>query len=167
MDNFISAIKENKKLIIITLIVIVIVVGIALYNNLKPVPEYNPEVNEYNEVNYIKKNYKVNEYSVVNISELDLLNAYLKKYLTLATTKPEEAFNMLSKESKESFNNNIDEYKKYVKSITSIYTKDNQVVKYRKGEGKGATEIVDSEKNKYIIIEHSIWDIEITLNGRE
>lgn len=167
MDSFISGIKENKKLIIITLIVIIIVIVIALYNNLKPKPQYDPEVNEYNEVNYIKKNYKVNEYSVVNISELDLLNAYLKKYITLAVTKPEEAFNMLSKESKESFNNSVDEYKKYVESITSIYTKDNQVVKYRKGDGKGNTEIVDSESNKYIITEHSTWDIEITLNGRE
>ena len=74
---------------------------------------------------------------------------------------------MLSKESKESFNNSVDEYEKYVKSISTIYTKDNEVVKYRKGEGKGKTEIVDSESNKYIITEHSTWDIEITLNGRE
>ena len=58
MDSFISGIKENKKLIIITLIVIIIVIVIALYNNLKPKPQYDPEVNEYNEVNYIKKNYK-------------------------------------------------------------------------------------------------------------
>ncbi len=162
-----NSLKENKKLIIVAIIVILIVVGVAIYNNVKPKPKYDPEVNEYNDVTYIKKNYKVNEYSVVNISELDLLNAYLKKYLTLAINDPEEAFAMLSKETKESFNNNIDEYKKYVNSITSIYTKDNEVVKYRKGEKSNQTEIVDSEKNKYIITEHSIWDIEITLNGRE
>lgn len=167
MDRFMSSVKENKRLIIVTIIVIAIVVGVALYNTLKPKPTYDPEVNEYNEVNYIKKNYRVNEYSVVNISELDLLNAYLKKYINLSITKPEEAFNMLSKESKESFNNSVEEYKKYVKSITSIYSKDNEVVKYRKGDGIGKTEIVDSEKNKYVITEHSTWDIEITLNGRE
>lgn len=166
MNNLGSSIKENKRLIIVTLIVIVIVVGVAIYNSLKPKPEYNPEINEYSDVTYVKKNYKVNEYSVVNISELDLLNAYLKKYLNLQITKPEEAYNMLSEKSKKSFKD-IDEYKKYVKSITSIYTKDNKVEKYRKGEGKKNTEIIDTEKNKYIITEHSIWDIEITLNGRE
>lgn len=167
MNSFISSLKENKRLIIIALIVIAIVIGVAVYNSLKPTPQHDPEINEYNEINYIKKNYKVNEYSIVNISELDLLNAYLKKYITLAVTKPEEAFNMLSKESRETFNNSVDEYEEYLKSITSIYTKDNEVVKYRKGEGKGKTEIVDSESNKYIITEHSTWDIEITLNGRE
>ena len=74
---------------------------------------------------------------------------------------------MLSKESKESFHNSVDEYKEYVNSITSIYSKDNEVVKYRKGEGRNNTDIVDSESNKYTIKEHSTWDIEITLNGKE
>lgn len=167
MNSFILSLKENKKLVIITLVVIAIVIGVAIYNNLKPEPQHNPEINEYNEVHYIKKNYQVNEYSVVNISELDLLNAYLKKYINLSINKPEEAFNMLSKESKESFHNSVDEYKEYVNSITSIYSKDNEVVKYRKGEGRNNTDIVDSESNKYTIKEHSTWDIEITLNGKE
>ena len=58
MNSFISSLKENKKLIIFTLIVIAIIIGVAIYNTLKPTPQHDPEINEYNDVNYIKKNYK-------------------------------------------------------------------------------------------------------------
>jgi hypothetical protein len=167
MDNLKQALKENIKLIIIAVIIIAIALGVVIYNNLTPTLSYNPEIDEYNDVEYVKKNYEVNEYSVINMSEYDLLNAYLKKYVTLEVTNPDKAYEMLSDKSKESFDNDVSKYKEYISGIISINTKENTVTKYRDGSSSNQIEIIDSESNKYIITEYAIWDIEITLNGRE
>lgn len=167
MHNFFKALKDNKKLLIVAFLVISIAIGFVIYDKIKLEPTYNPEISENNDVGYIKKNYKVNEYSVVNMTELDLLNAYLKKYLRYASTNPEKAYEMLSASSKESFNNDFNKYKEYLSENTSIYTKDNEVTKFRTGKEIYTYDIVDSEKYKYIIHEKATWNIEITLNGRE
>lgn len=167
MDNFLASLKANKKLLIVATIVIIIAISALIYSNLKTPPTYNPEINNSNDVTYIKKNYEVNEYSVINMSELDLLNAYLKKYLVYTVTNPDKAYEMLSETSKKTFNNDINEYKKYLSVNTSIYTKDNEITKYRNGKEKYTYDVVDSEKYKYIIYEKATWNIEITLNGKE
>lgn len=166
MNKFIVALKENKRIIILSIIIIIAFIVLFIYNSQEKDKTYNPNITEI-DVEYIKKNYEVNEYRVIEMKEADLLNAYLKKYLQYTANNIDKAYAMLSDQSKNSFNNDINEYKKYINDNTSINTKNNEVVKYRKSEGNNTYEVVDSEKYKYIIKEDAIWDIKITLNGRE
>lgn len=79
---------------------------------------------------------------------------------------PEEAYEMLTNENKSKFEN-VDKYKKYVEKTNTINTINNKIKEYRRSqEYKNGYDIIDSEGNKYTIIENAVWDIRIIDNGK-
>lgn len=166
MDNFKDSLKENKTIIIIGCIIVLIAIIAAIYNGLKSDGTTEKDLSKIEQDNYIQTNYKVNEYRVINISELDLLKSYFSDFIKKQINNPEKAWDLLSDESKNKFNNNLDEYKKYIKENTTINTVNNEIEEYRKNED-GVYDIIDSEENKYTINEYSTWDFRVTLNGKK
>ena len=105
-------ISENKILLIVGL-VILIGCFVAYYfinknNNLK----YNPTSAE--DVPYIKKEYKSNEYINIDVELIDLLNEYYAYFVKKKINSPKEAYKMLTEENKKKFGS-AEKYEEYVK----------------------------------------------------
>lgn len=167
MDEFKDALKENKRWIIIGSILIIIGISIFIYNAIKSDGITEKDGTTISTDEYKLTNYEVNEYRVISMSDIDVLNAYLKDYLTKMLNNHEESWDLLSDETKNNFNNNIEEYEDYIDSITTIYTYSNEIVEYRINDDYNyAYDIIDSEGNKYTIIENAVWDFKITLDGK-
>ena len=106
-------ISENKILLIVGL-VILIGCFVAYYfinknNNL----EYNPTLGE--DVPYIKKEYKSNEYINIDVELIDLLNEYYAYFVKKKINSPKEAYKMLTEENKKKFGS-AEKYEEYVKN---------------------------------------------------
>ncbi len=158
-------IVENKFLVILFVFIIVSFIGIAIYNHTRNERIY--ETQKPDGSSYVKKEYDANEYRPVTIELIDLLNEYYKFFIKKQINTPEEAYALLSQTSKERFNNDYQEYLKYVKDITTINSIKNEIKEYRiNSDNKHIYEIIDTEDNKYAIHEKAVWDIEISINGK-
>lgn len=168
MDNIKNLIKDNYKILLILLFSLIIGIIVYTYYNYEYKKEYvrksdNPEFSS----EYSIKKYDANQYSGVTIELKDLIYEYYKDYINKSLNNPEEAYAMLTEESKKQFNNDIEKYKEYIKYQSSINTKNNKIIKYRENkELIPSYDIIDSEDNKFRIIENAIWDIEIEIKGK-
>lgn len=170
MDNFKNFIKVNKGLVIIFTLTILIALTVFIYNKTTGEETYEKNLTEEEatDVEYIKKNYQVNEYRNVTIDLIDLLNEYYRDYVDKLINSPKEAYEMLTSESKEDFENDFEKFNNYVKKIKTIGLKTSKVTEYRTNKGRITSyDIIDSEGNKFTIYEKSIWDLEITFKGRK
>ena len=159
-------IKENRIFIIAGTLIVLLCIGIYFYTARARNIVYDK--GEDNDIEYIERNYKANEYRPVTIELVDLLQEYYLYYLRLQVNNPDEAYNMLTDECKSKFNNDVSEYKKYVKEINTILTLENKVEKYRVDKyNNQIIEIIDSEQNRYTIYEYGVWDFKISVDGKE
>lgn len=158
--------KENKIFIIAGISIVILCIGIYYYTARARKIVYDK--GEDKDIEYIERKYAANEYSPVTIELIDLLQEYYLYYIRLQVNNPDEAYDMLTDECKSRFNNDIKEYKNYIKQINTILTLDNKVEKYRVDKyNNQIIEIVDSEQNKYTIYEYGVWDIKISIDGKE
>lgn len=158
--------NENRLLIIIFIIVIIGAISLLIYNTSQKEKIFEPIAPS--DDNYIKTNYQVNEYRPVTIELSDLLNEYYKEFMTKQVKDPEAAYQMLTDETKKSFNNDYQEYKKYLNQVLTINSLKNEVREYRiDKDNKSIIEIIDSEDNKYTIYENAVWDIKISIDGKK
>lgn len=170
MDNVKNFIKNNKVIVIIFVLTIMIAIGVFIYNKTTPVENYEKNLTEAEatDVEYIKKNYKVNEYHNVSVELIDILNEYYRDYVNKLIDSPKEAYEMLTSESKEDFGNSYEEFNKYIKKINTLRLSTSKVSEYRTNKGRiKSYDIIDTEGNKFTFYEKSIWDLEITFKGRE
>ena len=157
---------ENKILLITGILLLVLSSFLYFYYNKSNNVEYNK--GEEENIEYVKSDYKVNQYQPVTIDLVDLLNDYYSYYINLQINKPEEAFELLTDDSKEKFNNDIEEYKKYVKKLNTVKTLTNKIEQYRINEiNKQIIEIIDSEDNKFTIYESAVWNFKISIDGKK
>lgn len=164
MDKVKKFLIENKALIIIALIFLVLAVTLYYVINKRESVTYNGGGME--DTPYVKKEYKANEYINVEIELIDILNEYYRYFIQKKVNNPEEAYEMLTNENKSKFEN-VDKYKKYVEKTNTINTINNKIKEYRRSqEYKNGYDIIDSEGNKYTIIENAVWDIRIIDNGK-
>lgn len=170
MDNLKNFIKENKGIVIIFILVILVAIGVFIYNQTSKEEAYekNLTVEEAADIEYVKKNYQVNEYQNVTIELIDILNEYYRYYINKLISSPEEAYEMLTNESKEYFGNDFEKFNDYVKKINTLSLQTSKVSEYRTNNGRiKSYDIIDSDGNKFTIYEKSIWDIEIAFKGRK
>ncbi|MCH5167614.1 MAG: hypothetical protein J1F35_06990 [Erysipelotrichales bacterium] len=159
-------IVENKIFLIVGTIIVGLCCFLYIYHNRKLGIEYKP--GNPTDVEYIQNTYEENQYSPVTIELIDLLNEYYSYYIKYQVKDADKAYELLTDETKESFNNDIEEYKKYINKINTIKTINNQVEKYRLvNKNEHVIEIVDSEGYKFTIYENSVWDFKISLDGKE
>lgn len=170
MNNVKNFIKENKGIVIIFVLTISVALGLFFYNkaNKTEYLDKNLTDEEAKDISYIKKNYQVNEYQNVTIELIDLLNDYYRSYVNKLTNHPEEAYEMLTEESKKDFGNNFEEFSKYVKKIKTLGLQTSKVSEYRTNNGINKSyDIIDTEGNRFTIYEKSIWDYEISFKGKK
>ena len=143
---------------------LIICIGLYFYDYKKKSEEYN-KAGEF-DTPYVKREYKVNEYTNIDVELIDILNDYYASFIKKKYTNPKEAYEMLTSESKKKFET-AEKYEEYAKKTKTINTYTNTIKEYRKDpENKYAYDIIDTEGNKYTFIEKAIWDIEVSDNGK-
>lgn len=170
MDNVKNFIKGNKGIVIVFVLTVTIAIALFVYNKTTTNDGYEKNLTEEEatDVEYVKKNYQVNEYHNVSIELIDILNEYYRDYVNKLINSPEEAYEMLTSESKEDFGNSFEEFNEYVKKINTLRLSTSKVSEYRTNKGRiKSYDIIDTEGNKFTIYEKSVWDLEITFKGRK
>lgn len=164
MDKVKRFISDNKVLIIVGVLLLIICIGLYFYDYKKKSEEYN-KAGEF-DTPYVKREYKVNEYTNIDVELIDILNDYYASFIKKKYTNPKEAYEMLTSESKKKFET-AEKYEEYAKKTKTINTYTNTIKEYRKDpENKYAYDIIDTEGNRYTFIEKAIWDIEVSDNGK-
>jgi len=166
MDKVKKFIRDNIVLLVVLLIILIVAIIVYIITGKSVEYSYNITDEAINTPSYIEKKYDANTYQNQTIELLDLLTYYYKYYINLEINNPTEAYNLLSDESKNKFNNNVDEYIEYVESIKTINTKDNTIAKYRETEDS-VYDIIDSENYRYTIEENAVWDFKVTIKGQQ
>lgn len=165
MNKILTPIKDNIKMIVVLILVIIILVLMSQKDSIE-LANFGTFEDDGN-AGIPQMNYKVNEYKIINITEFDLLDNYLRRFIRLELNNPAKAFEYLSKEEKTKYNNSVEEFEASVKKSTTIFTKNNKLERYGKDEyEENVYYLIDSENIKYTLIEHSTWDFEIIINGK-
>ena len=112
MEVYLLVVKfMNKIFKIFGIIVVACVVILVIYYILS----YDPNRGEYN--NYLK-NYKVNEYIPVYVNDEEMAKKYFSKYRNIINSDASEAFNLVDEEYRRNkFNNNIEDFKNYIRTL--------------------------------------------------
>ncbi len=170
MNSIKTFIKDNKGVVIIFILTVLVAAALFIYNKVtyEEYTDKNLTEEEVKDIPYIKKNYEVNEYQNVTIDLIDLLNDYYRDYINKLINDPKTAYELLTVESKESFGNNYDEFKKYVDKINTLQLKTSKVAEYRTNKGRIKNyDIIDTSDNRFTIYEKSVWDYEISFAGKK
>ena len=157
-------IRENKKIIFICVILIVIVSLLFLYKNNKDI--FNNEKNEsYKSYTKIER-YEANQYIPIYVTESDVVKKYFNDYKNNMIYNTIDAYNMLNNEYRNKRFGNYDDYKEYVDEIVSSSMYSMEVNKYSVTviNGKKIFNIYDKSGYQYIIKENSIMDYEVFLD---
>lgn len=161
--------KSNKdKLIIISLVILLVVIITffiitKLINNKNNNKEY--EIDNSTDIQYELKNNGANEYRIMNVDNEFIVNNYFKYIKNLIINNQDEAYSLLTDESKNIYKTKED-YVKYINSIISDDFLDRKVSKYNiDGNGIRTITIIDEANYKYIIYEDGIWNIKYSIIG--
>lgn len=157
-------IRNNKKLIIFCIIVIVIFVLVG------SVIKYKDNILA---LKYLKKGedkkierYEANEFIPIYVEEEDVVKKYLNDYKNNMVYNISEAYNMLNMNYRSIRFGSLENYKEYVDSILSLSTYSMEVDKYSVTNinGNKIFNVYDKSGYQYIIKEKSIMDYEIYLD---
>ena len=157
MDNL----KENKKIIIICLVIVGFSIGIYfIYDN----KEYFGDYVEYKD--YDIDRYEANTYIPVYITEKDMANKYLNDYKNIILTDINKAYDILNNDYSVRKFDNFDNFSKYVDSIKipSFYKLSVKEYSVFNKNGYKFYYIVASNNELYIFKEKSIMDYEVYLD---
>ena len=158
-----EVLSENKILLCITVLIIVIALGSTIFGIVKTNQKKNEKypIPEYHE--YVPKTFEKNEYREMTVAEYTLVNAYYTRYIRFTLEDPERAWDMLSHEGKDYFKYDYDKYLKHIKETKTIFTYKNNVFQYKIEEdgNRQVITIVDSENYKYRFYVYGIWDYEV------
>ena len=157
-------IRNNKKLIIFCIIVIVIFVLVG------SVIKYKDNILA---LKYLKKGedkkierYEANEFIPIYVEEEDVVKKYLNDYKNNMVYNISEAYNMLNMNYRSIRFGSLENYKEYVDSILSLSTYSMEVDKYSVTNinGNKIFNVYDKSGYQYIIKEKSIMDYDIYLD---
>lgn len=164
MDSVKSFIKDNKVLIIVGVVLLILCSSLYFYDYLR-----NKEIYDKNgttDTPYVKHEYEANQYTNIDVELIDVLNDYYTYFIKKKYTSPKEAYEMLARESKKRFES-VEDYEDYCKKSKTIFSFTNEIKEYRdNADIKNAYDIIDTEGNKYTFIEKAVWDIEVIDNGK-
>lgn len=117
--------KEPNNVLIFAIILIVFTIGYIVIDKI-----LDKEKNEYND---FLKDYKVNEYIPVYISDEDMARIYLNDYAFIMKSDPERAYELLDEEYKTNKFSNYEEFRTHIRTLS--YTSYSLDKYYVKGSG--------------------------------
>ncbi len=164
MNEFKISLKENKWLLVLLGIVLLFLFIFGIVRIIKGNQIYQSEAMNDSTVDYIKYHYADNEYKVMQIEEVDMVERYYQMYLNATLVNEKEAWDMLSDETKNAFHDKIEEYQKELKKRITVKSKNNKVQVYRK-TANGFL-VIDTENYQYEIIEKGVMNVKVTLRGQ-
>ena len=153
-------IKKYKITIIIVVIIALIIGGYFGYRYyINNIGEYNP----YSKTTDIEiVNYKTNQYTVINMSEIDVYRAYYKEFMQLLADNPSQAFNMIDDDTKSSlYNNSYENFLNYQKLLDKKILKTSDITQYTRKDNK--IYVVDKYNNQYIFVEDGVWNYKVKM----
>lgn len=154
MKKIINFIKENIMLIFILIVVIVFLIGRMVYSKLNNKLEINDiEVVE-------KQKYEANEFFPIRSERVDLYTAYINYFIKLYKEDSEKAFLLLTDACREKFDNDSNNFKKYVEKNKILEFKN--IMKY--GEKNSNRYVIyDNLNNAYYINENGTWNFKLDI----
>lgn len=157
----IDNIKNNKKVIVICLVFIVLVVLIYFLTN--KLSTFN-ENEIYERVEITK--YEANQYIPVYMTNDNMATKYLNDFKNLVLTDANEAYNVLNQKYRNKKFNDIYEFYQYIENLDGSLFYSLKVEKYmiKNSNGYKFFDIYASDGNRYIFKELSIMNYEVYLD---
>lgn len=147
-------IKENKRTIIICLIMLVLALVIYFIFNRKTTPRHDYEFPEI-------ERYEINEILYLYTPEEYVAKKYLSEYINLMDFYPEKAYELLDDEMKENKFASYDSFKYYIDSLNkSIKVKE---YGYKLEKSKKNMYVIDMLGNTFIFREKSLMDYTVLI----
>lgn len=159
MLNFI---KKYHKTLLLILFIALVIAGIFLYRYIKDHSgEYKPDNSP---VYYEIKKFEDNQYEVVYLDEVDVFKGYHKDFVRLMINNPTLAYDRLTSDCKKNiFNDNYDDFLKYVKKLDKTVLLTSSVSKYNKDGDRII--VVDNTDSSYVFYEKGVWNYSVYING--
>lgn len=161
MDSILENLKNNKKIIIFCVVLIVTGLTIFLYSDNKE----RFQVEEYYQEEVIKK-YEANSYIPVYVTENDMANKYLNDFKNLLFSDINEAYDILNNNYKKKKFGNLDSFSNYVADLLSVSVYSMKVDKFSVNRNNGYKfyYIKTSSGETFIFKEISIMNYEVFLD---
>lgn len=152
--------KRVKKIVVIISLILILGIALAIFFVLRNNKENNSVKNE--EIVYIK-NYKVNEYIPVYISDEDMASIYLNDYINNITYNVKGAYDSLNGEYKKKRFPSINDFKIYLSNLnySKISAKKYAV---NKKNGFDYYFVYDEDNNVYIFKTDGVLQYELYLD---
>lgn len=154
-------VKENLLLSILFVIVVGTFIGSGIYKGIKNAVDSNTKYEvKTEEVEYINRNYEVNEYKIITKDEQDLAEFYYKKIRYMWLNDPGAIYDLMSEKCK-SYYDSRDAFINYINKFKSSKTASSYVDYYKV---TGTNIIIMTNESVEFKLEHKgINDYKITL----
>lgn len=153
-----NEIKNKKMLFLIIIFIIIIFLVVMYFISRNNIVRNEGLIGDYDIIN---KKYGVNEYSVVNISDEQLVNIYLNNFRYYLFYETDSAYELLDDNYRNVKFGSIDMFKKYVNSLNY---KDLSVKKYSISEGKNLIEVHTKNNEVFVFRIKGIFDYKVYLD---
>lgn len=153
MDN----IKDNKKTITISIILIVLTIILGIILQLTKQDNTNQKEEYFH-------NYEINEVQTIYVSLREVANKYLADLVNNIVYYPEDVYNMLYQTTKEEYQT-YDEFLNMTNRIKTIGFLEAKVENYSEGviDGKRSIYVIDKDGNSFTFIENNINNYQIII----
>ena len=153
--------KKIKKIVVIIFLALILIISLAIFFILKN--NQDSKIIENEEIVYIK-NYKVNEYIPVYISDEDMASIYLNDYINNITYDVKDAYNSLNEDYRKEKFPNINKFREYVSKLNYSSMK---AKKYAVSEKNGYEYyfVYDQDNNVYIFKTDGVLQYELYLDS--
>lgn len=150
--------KDNKKVIGICIILILLSILIYLFNN-----RNNDVVDNLEKEAFVLENYGANEFIPVYITEFEMAEKYLNDYKYKILYSRDEAYQLLNEEYRDEKFLNYEEFNKYIDNLITLSTYSMKMEKYSITSigGYKYYSIFDTSGNQFIFKELSIMNYEV------
>jgi len=166
MNKIKEYIKHNYlfvALIAFIIVLVIVLVCIRLAN--KEELEYTPF---YEAIPYDIKTRDANQYNIITVEDQDIAISYYRDWIYLVINKPEEAYKLLDKKSKEEYDT-YEKFESWIKQFVTAKTKNSTLKGYKFKKNGGYTQILVSstENMRYRFNEYSVWNYKVEILGQE
>lgn len=156
--------KLNKFQIVLILVFVLTGIYVLIITNVKK--EYTPNY-DLKDFYGMPRKMDVNEYTIVNVKEEDMVKTYFNTYIESVFENTKESYKLLDNEYKNKKYKTYDEYLNYIKSITNDFNDMPKVKKYNIINKKDYKLYVikDNKNNTYIFKAEAVMKYTIYLDN--
>jgi len=158
-----NSLKDNKMLLLIGGILILITLVFVWFYREKGMPEEEYSLSP----DTFLKNYKVNEVIPIAVNNEYIAKLYLAEYVNLMINDPQAAYDLLEPAYREKAYPKYSDFTKYIKQIENDKFYRAALTKYavKTQLGRKVINLYDSAGNNFIFLEKTIMDYTVLLDN--